>query len=353
MASDDILSSDELTLVDYPETALQLISPLFSVDKTVYGGRGCFAKSIIPSGTIIHRCSSPISSSIARPFKKEVCHYCFKYDNGKTWKIKRSQQFGKQMCSIVFCTEECRDKFSQEDGEGIYLKNLMLVEKNYLQGLKKHEVEPKEPKDLDTEILQEWEKVGSWEEKLKTMKPSKRESILPRIDESEYLEINYVIGALFSMYKYGNSGITSPEYFQDIKREEQNQFELQYFNTLQSTELEKVRKYPYLLYSYINIYKFLKLTVSEQLQPYINTDEIRCIIGRNLSNAFGIWSEVSDPKEDKEFLGFGVYPSASFFNHSCAPNLVKTRIGNQLVFTTLRDISAGEELCINYGNFFG
>ena len=112
----------------------------------------------------------------------------------------------------------------------------------------------------------------------------------------------------------------------------------------------KSKRYPYLLYSYINIYKFIKLTCTPELQAFIDSTTIRSIIGKNLSNAFGIWSEVTDPSEDKEFLGFGVYPSASFFNHSCSPNIVKTRNNSEMVFTTSKDIEIGEELCISYGN---
>ena len=63
----------------------------------------------------------------------------------------------------------------------------------------------------------------------------------------------------------------------------------------------KSKRYPYLLYSYINIYKFIKLTCTPELQAFIDSTTIRSIIGKNLSNAFGIWSEVTDPSEDKEF----------------------------------------------------
>ncbi|RCK55604.1 putative protein lysine methyltransferase SET6 [Candida viswanathii] len=345
-------ASEQSTLVDeYPiESILNRISPWFDVQKTKYGGRGCFATGSIPKGSVIHRSSTPVGFTIAKPFKKEVCTTCFEYDYGSTMKSKISKKSGKNTCSIFFCSDECAEKFTQDDVNEVLLNNLIAVEKNYLQGLTKPEVELKEPKDLEKEYLEEWDKVSTWESKLDAMKPTKRQNMIPRIDDSEYLEIKYVIGVLFNMYKCHGARISNYD-FPELKPDETNQVEMVLFDLLYSSEYEKVKKYPYLLYSYINIYKFIRLSCTPELQPFINLSTVRAIIGKNLSNAFGIWSEVSDPSEDKEFLGYAVYPSASYFNHSCAPNIIKSRKGHSLEFTTLRDIESGEELCINYGNY--
>ncbi|RCK60480.1 putative protein lysine methyltransferase SET6 [Candida viswanathii] len=309
-------ASEQSTLVDeYPiESILNQISPWFDVQKTKYGGRGCFATGSIPKGSVIHRCSTPVGSTIAKPFKKEVCTTCFKYDYGSTMKSKISKKSGKNTYSIFFCSDECAEKFTQDDVNEVLLNNLIAVEKNYLQGLTKPEVELKEPKDLEKEYLEEWDKVATWESKLDAMKPTKRQNMIPRIDDSEYLEIKYVMGVLFNIYKCHGARISNYD-FPELKPDEANQVEMVLFDLLYSSEYEKVKKYPYLLYSYINIYKFIRLSCTPELQPFINLSTVRAIIGKNLSNAFGIWSEVSDPSEDKEFLGYAVYPSASYFNH--------------------------------------
>ncbi len=44
---------------------------------------------------------------------------------------------------------------------------------------------------------------------------------------------------------------------------------------------------------------------------------------------------------------WGLLPS--LFNHSCAYNTGQCKVGNFIFFRTLRDIEAGEELCITYG----
>ena len=53
--------------------------------------------------------------------------------------------------------------------------------------------------------------------------------------------------------------------------------------------------------------------------------------------------------EDGQRLGLGIYPSASLFNHSSTPNVDVVFVGKTLVMKALRDIEAGEELTISYG----
>ncbi|KAK6464821.1 hypothetical protein DFJ63DRAFT_318049 [Scheffersomyces coipomensis] len=356
--SEDSVDSNPIQKPDQqdPEVILNKISPFFKVEKTKYGGRGCYAYTTIPKDTLILACNQSISSTIVRPFKKECCHYCYDYFDGKILKFKISKKFGKDLCSIFFCSEICQQKFIEEDTNEVYQESLLLIEKHALTGSNKPEVEKREPlkdEDLSLLISQEWEDVLKWEKSLQSMKPSKRANMIPRIDDSEYLEIKYVVGVLFQMYKVQTENIQSTNTFlhEVNSSNELKQREIELFDILQSSELEKVLKFPYLIYSYINIYKFIKATSLPELQPFINPQAVREIIGRNLTNAFGIWSETSSTTEDREFFGFGVYPSASYFNHSCDPNLIKKRIKNTLEFVTKRDILPGEEICIDYGRF--
>lgn len=61
------------------------------------------------------------------------------------------------------------------------------------------------------------------------------------------------------------------------------------------------------------------------------------------SNSFGVYSSGDD------CLGSGLYPEASLFNHSCAPNLCRVmRPGRTAAFYALRDIPRGEPLTICY-----
>lgn len=309
------------------EINASLNSQWFEVCQT-NAGRGCIAKCEIPKDTVIHTCNA-LSSAISRPFKKEVCCTCFSFNGGKTLKHRLGDHV-----SLYFCSPECVDTFVEADNNGIHLHSLLAIENLYNAGLKK----PDAPEiiineeSFDQQIKDEWNAVREWEAKINKMKPSKRLNQIPKIGEPEYIEIKYIAGILFQIHKGTHE-------------------ELKYFQSLQTNELDKLNRYPQLLQSYTNIYKFVKLAVSEELQPLVSIELVRQILGSNLTNAFGIWSQPVIDTEEKDYFGFAIYPSASFFNHSCSPNLIKKREGDKLYFRTLSDINPGTELFINYGNY--
>lgn len=354
MAIPDVIPSELSTLVDDVNNTnlLNSISPYFKVSETKYGGNGCFSYEDIPPGTTIHTAKLPLGSTIAREFRKEVCSYCFYYDHGNNMKYKLTLP-GFNLY-IFFCSEACGDKFRHYDDEHQNLiRSLLIVEQYYVAGLKKGPVEYEDPEtdNLIQLSYDEWEKVALWDVDINKLKPSKWVNLIPAISDTEYLEIKYIITVLFQMYRNKNSSIPCDFLVNIPSTLSQLNFETKLFEYLQSNEILKVLKYPYLLYSYINIYKFIKLSSLPCLQEFINPLSIRLIIGNNLTNAFGIWSQETDEQVDKEFLGFGVYPSASFFNHSCQPNMIKKRINNELHFITKLQVQKGDELCIDYGNY--
>ncbi|KAK3812993.1 MAG: hypothetical protein J3Q66DRAFT_257634, partial [Benniella sp.] len=82
--------------------------------------------------------------------------------------------------------------------------------------------------------------------------------------------------------------------------------------------------------------------------PSIDNTLFRRIAFSEIANSFGIW----DPSF--ELFGYVVYPRASFFNHSCRPNIDKKRRQSgklrQMEYWSARTIEAGEECCISYGD---
>jgi hypothetical protein len=184
--------------------------------------------------------------------------------------------------------------------------------------------------DDEKKSLEEaWSEIEAWEQEI--LKTKRKSHMVPKLTETEYSDIIYILDVMFSQYKGTN------------------ELELSLFVKLQTNEQDKVAKYPYLLKSYTRMYKYLKLTCGPQLQPFITIDNIRRIIGTSLTNAFGIWSSTV-PGEDKEYFGCALYPSASFFNHSCSANVSRTRHGRLISFVTSHPVLQGEELCIQYGN---
>lgn len=66
------------------------------------------------------------------------------------------------------------------------------------------------------------------------------------------------------------------------------------------------------------------------------------LIGKVDQNTFGV-------RYDRNLsYAFGVFPSMSYFNHSCAPNIAVIQTNTALKMLALRDIDAGEEVAISY-----
>ncbi|RLV83857.1 putative protein lysine methyltransferase SET6 [Meyerozyma sp. JA9] len=295
------------------------LSRFFEIAATAYG-RGCIATSDIPSGTTLLECAAPLGACVIRPFRKEVCQRCYEYNDGKTLKFRIENKKG----SIYFCSEACRASFEEEDNEGILRACLFDLEHWYRSNSCEDDYD-----DGGKGVETAWKDVEAWEQELSKLK--RKSDMVPKITETDYSDLIYILDVMFSQYKGTN------------------QLELSLFAQLQTNEQDKVAKYPYLLSSYTRMYKYLKLTCGPQLQPFITIDNIRKIIGTSLTNAFGIWSSTA-PGEDKEYFGCALYPSASFFNHSCSANVSRIRHGRSVTFVTSQPVPRGEELCIQYGN---
>ncbi|QDS70047.1 hypothetical protein FKW77_004096 [Venturia effusa] len=95
------------------------------------------------------------------------------------------------------------------------------------------------------------------------------------------------------------------------------------------------------LQSYLHLLALLPTT----LLPSVSASAFLALAQRDSHNSFGIRS--LDDGGD-EFLGYGVWPVASFFNHSCSPNVGKKRVGREWEFWMSRGVEEGEELCISY-----
>jgi hypothetical protein len=84
----------------------------------------------------------------------------------------------------------------------------------------------------------------------------------------------------------------------------------------------------------------------------------RSIYFRENANSFGLWemgnNDITNADggvaDDLELLGWGIYPSAVYFNHSCDANVIKVREGRNMIFITRHMINKGEEACISYGS---
>jgi hypothetical protein len=109
------------------------------------------------------------------------------------------------------------------------------------------------------------------------------------------------------------------------------------------------------------LYTFFARAVTIPLQsvPILAVDNalFRSIFFRERANSFGLWENGDDEiakaeggvTDDLELLGWGIYPSAVYFNHSCDANVIKVRQGRNMTFIARRMIEKDEEACISYG----
>jgi SET and MYND domain-containing protein len=99
------------------------------------------------------------------------------------------------------------------------------------------------------------------------------------------------------------------------------------------------------------MYHFLSLAVGiPKTITGSDSSLFRSFVFREMANSFGIWDTPDDVTDVSELLGFAVYPQATFFNHSCSPNVAKCRVGATLKFTTTTNVLSQTPLTIAYGN---
>ncbi|TEB20644.1 hypothetical protein C9890_0036 [Perkinsus sp. BL_2016] len=98
------------------------------------------------------------------------------------------------------------------------------------------------------------------------------------------------------------------------------------------------------------------IIIPESVRSCLN-DLIPAAISKDLllrtvqCNSLGFYTcpELCSYNDHLRFLtGTGLYPVASFFNHSCSPNVSHMSFGDVTIFRVNRNISKGEELFISY-----
>lgn len=309
------------------------VSELFDVRMTHYGGRACFALQDMARGTDVLHVEKPLGSAICYEFRKEVCSNCFCYDLGKSMKVRAGSSWRKG-AGLWFCSENCRDEFMNQS----QVKHLVDA---YEALLVHWELQSKRRANLvdnseGTAILEDtvesaWTELkNNWISRVDRMKESKRRMQLPVLNEDEYICARFVIHCLFTL-----KTVASQDPLHSA------------FVSLQSNESEKIKQFPVLLRLQRNVFQTLYVLLPPFLKEELSIDIFRQILGSEYGNSFGIWQK-SESSDSREYLGYCVLPEASYFNHSCAPNLDKHRIGRSTVFTLNCDVSKGQELCIDY-----
>ncbi|KAL5531236.1 hypothetical protein ACEPAG_4113 [Sanghuangporus baumii] len=357
-------------------------APLLRLRQSPDSGFGVFASQLIQPGTrILESEVGPAVCVIYRAFRKEVCAWCFHYDQGRNWKIRIPYEPaggaqrdgggpGPGPPGVVFCREECRDAWKEEYGE-VGIEAFAAVEAFVQKQARNRgwsvQISNSNSEDDDkvpsmSEIEETWRSAEEQaslirSERLSSRSPNPNPSSTIKPDRSSKSQKQALAQAialpilntdtlsfLLSGVLCASSSSRSPLWRALLTLNPS--LHAVYANT------DVLRQITTTLLHFTAILPL-------QLLPYISRETFEAVLARDVANSFGIWSiqeeaqcelnnSSSDMQEGAEMLGYGTWPIASFFNHSCEPNVARRRISRKWVFTSAREVSEDEELCISY-----
>lgn len=316
-------------------------SPLFEIRHTPHSGRAVFASRDISAGTLVWRSTDLTLSVLLREYRREVCGQCFSYDYGRDLRI-RDQSVG-----FAFCSEECQTKWRLENGE-IGVQAWAAVEK-LVKGRSKEDagmVDVSLPRPKPKEIREAWESVAAQASLIRVARQGERDTKAV----NGVAEVNDGVQVTKQHRKALQKALLQP-ISPDIMSFCVSGIIWNYNNPdeLDSVLSLAVDNTPYHnaddLRAFTRTYLHLLAVLPLALLPLVTSETLFLLSTRDSHNSFGIRSLEDD---GSEFFGYGCWPAASYFNHSCGPNVEKTRDGRIWHFRTGRDVEKGEELCITY-----
>ncbi|KAF2274315.1 SET domain-containing protein [Westerdykella ornata] len=311
-------------------------SPLFAIRQTPHAGRAVFATTFIPQGTLVWRSDDLTLSVLLREYRREVCGQCFGYDYGRDLPI-RDQKIG-----FAFCSEECQQKWREENGQ-IGMETWTAVEK-LVKGRSKEDadmVDSDLPRPKKKEIEAAWAGVAAHAHLIRIARQAEetgvpQEGAIVQVTKQHKKALQKALLQPISpdVMSFCVSGIL----WRYLKPQEWDRVlalasdSTPYHNTDD-------------LHAFTRTYLHLLAILPLPLLPLVTPETLFILSARDSHNSFGIRSLEDD---GSEFFGYGCWPAASYFNHSCGPNIEKRRNGRVWEFRAGRDIEEGEELCITY-----
>ncbi|KAF1837119.1 SET domain-containing protein [Decorospora gaudefroyi] len=309
---------------------------LFEVRHTPTAGRAVFATQDIPAGTLVWRSDDLTLSVLLRDYRREVCGQCFDYVYGRDLDIR------DKTVGFTFCSKACQEKWREEKGEiGVQAWTAVetLVKKRSKEDSEMVDADLPRPKSK--EIKQAWESVAAQAALIRTaregeqMRPLGEDDSVP-VTKQHKKAVAKALQEPISpdVMSFCVSGIVwrhrHPEDWEKVLALANDK--TPYHN---SDDLRAFTR------TYLHLLAILPLP----LLPLVTAEVMFALSSRDSHNSFGIRSLEDD---GSEFFGYGCWPAASYFNHSCAPNVEKNREDRAWYFKAGRDIEKGQELCITY-----
>ena len=309
-------------------TTLSVNPDTFRIAKSTIPGAGlsCYAtRDLSASTNVLDTQCSPVASVICQPFRKEVCAWCFSYNRGSILKQK-FETGGRNSRGVAwFCQTSCMEAWKNEmTEEGV---RAITAAEEALTRLHLAAPEDEDSPCPADDIAPAWEEALSMSEKIlkdRKRKPQARLVLRPACFDID--DFRFILSGLVSFH-HNKEAIS----------------EILHLGLSWSPYLTSRSK----LAQHIDILYFLTSTLplDSPILACVTPYCITALITRDSGNSFGIWDL---QLAGQELFGYAMYPCASYFNHSCSPNLQKRRIGRIFEFNTCREVAKGEELCISY-----
>lgn len=289
----------------------------FSVQAIPHAGRGAIAKQRIPRGTQVLKSEPPTAHVIFRQYRKEVCARCLYYDCGRHLPVRHAAT-GK-----VFCSADCQSEWLAEEGPvGVKAWECLQA---FIQLRTKdmtnccEDLPDRGGKPGRKEIGEAWQNA----EERKSVRSARGKKV--RNNSAKEVDAG-ILGYLLS-------NILAHHRDPDKWREQVEALAL----------VEEPYHSTHELAAHTDSLLHLSTILPEPVLDSCTPEICHLAVAAASHNSFGIRSE-----DGEEYMGYALYPDASYFNHSCMLNVSKTRQGRHWVFTADRDIEAGEECSITY-----
>lgn len=350
------------------DASISFTIPSISVLETPSSGRGVFTSALIPANTLLLRADDLAVYTINREYRKEVCAQCFAYDRGVSWKLRDT----RNTTGAVWCSADCesawRESHDKTQEQALAAVEALLSKARGHRGAHSYELGDMdgnmdiEMVDTDTGASTESSSSPSAIKSSGNVDSSGRptEAFVAsawRSAEASAESIRIVRAAKAASSSSGRAAtralttaLADPPAPGMLIFSLLSVFAAAYHPSLWiSVAALASSPRPYVsaavlrhhIISYLHLLSILPI----ELLEYCTPDVLLKAVDRDNANSFGIRS-LGDG--GSEMFGYGVWPSASYWNHACAPNVRKLRVGRCWEFYTIRAVNEGEELCITY-----
>ncbi|OAK94271.1 SET domain-containing protein [Phaeosphaeriaceae sp. SRC1lsM3a] len=301
------------------------VSPFFEIRQTPNAGRAVFATQAIPKDTLIWRSDDLTLSVLLREYRREVCGQCFNYEHGRDLDVR------DKTVGFAFCTPECQEKWRHDHGE-VGIQAWTAVE-SLVKGRSKEDNEMMDldlPRPKPQDITAAWESVAAQAAIIRAA----REISAPTKQHRKAISKALQSPISPDVMSFCVSGLLWPHAHPETWPS---------FLALADDDTP-YHNFPDLS-AFTRTYLHLLSILPVPLLPFITAESLFLLSCRDSHNSFGIRSLEDD---GSEFFGYGCWPAASYFNHSCGPNVEKKRVGRSWEFRVNKQVEVSDELCITY-----